>query len=1132
LKKEIAPDANFVMPSRYETSSAPASTKVETLPPTLPLQGTVPAAPLPPTLPPRAGGQGIDTTYACTPSALPHTGEEYPSQTTPVATSTSGVFPVAEGDRYELLRLLGRGGMGEVYEARDRRLGRRVALKFLLGSDPQRAERLLREARAQARIDHPNVCKVYEVGELAGRPYIVMRLVDGKHLNEAAREMSLPERVRAMREVAEAVHEAHRLGIVHRDIKPSNVMVVRAEDGRWVPIVMDFGLAYELGGGHGLTATGALMGTPSYMAPEQARGEVLNVDQRSDVYALGATLYEVLAGVTPFAGVAPGSLLAKVLYDDPPLLRTRVPQLPADLETITCKCLQKEPNRRYASARALAEDLGRYLDGEPIVGRCAGPLERLVRKARRNRAVTALATLTLTLTLTLGALGARGRLEEKRARAESAARARLAETLGQQVGELEWFLRLTRTLPLHDTSPERQQARERLARLGADAASGSESDQGLVHYARGRGYLALFEAARARDELSQAAAAGVDLPGLHFALGCALGELYRQALEDARRDGGGVWLAERTRTLEHDYLEPALAALKQSQGVELASPRYLEALLAFYRHDDDYAAGAAERAIAEAPWAFEARKLAGDVARSRALRQLERGAYDEARQGLDEALGLYAKATEVGRSDPRAYEALAQAWLDRAEVDGRLGRPRREALDRALEAAAQATQVAPERSDAHTLRAYTLMRLYREGRYQGENVNPEALLDSWFAAAERAVELDPSNVNARDALGNANFQRGRARALTGGDVLGSYDAAIAELERAIALRPDYPWGLNDMALVYQWRGNFLCQHGRDPRPDYAQAEARLLAALRSDPSYLFAHVNLGNLYNELASYELTRGINPGFNADRALEVGGRTLALDESYYLAWNQLAAADLTRARYLVESGGEPGEALASALERLDRSSARNGSFWETSLLRAQAHHLSALAALATGRDPTAALENARSSLDETRRRNPRCVRCHVLGAELGLAEAELARRKTRDPAPALTRALAEARRAVDLYPDAREAFARAARGLAEARLAPSGAALLDEGLMQVDLALRLDPSDARAHAARGELLLTQARARARGPARHETLQRAQASLARAVELNSLLRPRCEGPLREVERRLALEAPHNTVR
>ncbi|HZI03106.1 MAG TPA: serine/threonine-protein kinase, partial [Archangium sp.] len=298
-------------------------------------------------------------------------------------------------DRYELLELLGRGGMGEVYKARDRRLGRTVALKFIRGADPARAMRFLQEARAQARIEHPHVCKVYEVGEVGGKAYIAMPLIGGQRLDQAATSMSLPERVQVMREVAGAVHEAHRLGVIHRDLKPSNIMVERGEDGRLFPVVMDFGLAYEMTQGHGLTESGALMGTPSYMAPEQARGDVRNIDRRSDVYSLGATLYELLTGVVPFTDSTVVGTLAKVLHEEPSALRKHVPQLDSDLETIVLKCLSKEPGQRYASARALAEDLGRYIDGEPILGQRPSLLYRLRRYARKHRTLVAVSGLFL-----------------------------------------------------------------------------------------------------------------------------------------------------------------------------------------------------------------------------------------------------------------------------------------------------------------------------------------------------------------------------------------------------------------------------------------------------------------------------------------------------------------------------------------------------------------------------------------------------------------------------------------------------------------------------------------------------------------------------------------------------------------
>jgi len=172
-------------------------------------------------------------------------------------------------DRYEILELLGRGGMGAVYKARDRRLDRTVAIKFIRGAGPKLTLRLLREARAQARIDHPNVCRVYEVGEIEGRAYIALQLVTGEPLHEAAVHMSLEHKVAVMRDVALAIQEAHRLGIVHRDLKPANIAVERTPDGRWFPIVMDFGLAHEATVEVGITESGRCSARPRTCRPSR-----------------------------------------------------------------------------------------------------------------------------------------------------------------------------------------------------------------------------------------------------------------------------------------------------------------------------------------------------------------------------------------------------------------------------------------------------------------------------------------------------------------------------------------------------------------------------------------------------------------------------------------------------------------------------------------------------------------------------------------------------------------------------------------------------------------------------------------------------------------------------------------------
>lgn len=300
---------------------------------------------------------------------------------------------------------IGRGAAGEVFKVWDPRLERHVALKVLHRRDAGEAARLLAEARAQARVEHPNVCRVYETGERDGRPYILLQFVDGEPIDRVAPQVGLEERVRLIAVVAEAVAAAHAAGLVHRDLKPANILVERRDDGELVPFVLDFGLAVEVAaptggpdGGPIGGETGQVLGTPGYLSPEQARGDVRRIDRRSDVFGLGAVLYEVLVGCAPFAADSPVESLVKVLEQEPVPPRRLVPSLPRDLETIALVCLAKEPERRYASAREVALDLRRWLAGEPIQARSASLVRRLAGKARRNpAAATALLVAALAL---------------------------------------------------------------------------------------------------------------------------------------------------------------------------------------------------------------------------------------------------------------------------------------------------------------------------------------------------------------------------------------------------------------------------------------------------------------------------------------------------------------------------------------------------------------------------------------------------------------------------------------------------------------------------------------------------------------------------------------------------------------
>lgn len=303
---------------------------------------------------------------------------------------------------YEVLGVLGRGGMGVVYKARQKALNRHVALKMLLSgghSGPGEIERFRAEAEAVAKLQHPNIVQIHNVGSAGGRPYFSMELVDGGSLAQKLQGQPLQpiEAARLAKTLAVAIQVAHEHGILHRDLKPANILLHIA-NGESVPKIGDFGLAKHVDDDSGQTATGSILGTPSYMSPEQASGRNRDVGPRSDVYSLGAILYETLTGRPPFRGGTTVETLDMVRTREPIAPRSLQPGVPFDLETICLKCLHKDTTRRYDSARALSTDLERFLAGLPIKARPVGTFERCWKWAKRYPAVAALFAVLLVAT--------------------------------------------------------------------------------------------------------------------------------------------------------------------------------------------------------------------------------------------------------------------------------------------------------------------------------------------------------------------------------------------------------------------------------------------------------------------------------------------------------------------------------------------------------------------------------------------------------------------------------------------------------------------------------------------------------------------------------------------------------------
>ena len=715
--------------------------------------------------------------------------------------------------RYEVLRTVGRGGMAVVYEARDPALGRTVALKVLSdGADPRLVERLHREANAVARLRHPNIVAVHEVGER----FIAMDFVAGSTLADARRHMTTRRRIEALATVARAVAFAHDNGVVHRDLKPQNVLV---EAATGAVFLTDFGLARVVNA-DALTRSGATVGTPFYMAPEQVRGDREAIRPATDVWALGVMLYELLTERLPFAGVAPAEIYRAILEEDPPRPGR------SGLETVALRALEKEPLRRYPTAAAFADELDRWLRGAAVLARPTPVLSRSWRRVRRNPLAAALAGV---LVLVVGVGCALVLVQRARERAETRRHAREAERLLASP-DIASLIAADR----HAEMAGDADLRRRVNRLLGQRAL----DKGDFNLAR----LALAACGDDPEPLV-AARRDAELRRRRSRLEAVLDDLRSGSTR--RHAGSGVpWMDdfvfecarygdEQTVALLGEALAPLSGSTQEERDLMIFAFRVLGRL------DMDSAVAPladAMRRLTDHALAVECGLALCNTrrpgARAPLLAARDRlGVNSSSWRAIARLLGRVPDPAET--PEPRsAADFVARGLLRREKED----------LDGAVKDFTRALELEPGLAAAYVNRAVARI----------ESGDP----DGAERDCARALELDPS-------LADAHLNRGTARRRKG-----DLDGAIADYTRAIALQPQNAGAYSGRGLAREGRGDLdgaiqdfslaseadpsFAQalvhraHARLTQGDAAAAIEDCTRALALDPLNVSAHLGRGN----------------------------------------------------------------------------------------------------------------------------------------------------------------------------------------------------------------------------------------------------------------------------------------------
>jgi len=858
---------------------------------------------------------------------------------------------------FDTLIPIAEGASGRVYRARDRATGRVMAIKQLRHSDATQILRLKREAAAQQHLDHPNICRVHCIErDDQGRWQLVMDYIPGNTLAQRMDHLALSERIEVLARVARGVEFAHSRGILHRDLKPANIVLRESPTDELHPVVLDFGLARG-NDEPAMTTTGEVLGTPAYMAPEQALGDSAGIGPASDVFALGCILFEALTGSPPFSAATISACLDRLLHTDPPHPRKLNPHAPEPLCRVALQCLERQQKRRYASARHFAEDLERWLRDRPVLARRYSPIHRWTRHMARQPLLTALGVTGLLLIAALVGWSVwQARLASER---ES-----LAAELGSTLTDVRNRITIARLAPIHDIGGERQNLADELSAI-AERHRGNRRFADLIDTNLARAYLAIGELERAELHVQQARRLGKDDSVMSVWAEVLLAR-YIATLVPIME----LPVEQRERRLDQArqrYLQPAQAVLDDLAGTGREAAESLVRLTILERRFQT-ASRLIEAMGPARPHDYLAAMLVGELTLERAEQALENGDRAAAQSLFADGREHFHAIAEIARSDPQprqlacraargelrsrlhlgthlpadiadldvlctqllqidagsseswlaqaaAYATIAAAWdaANRRETA-------RELLERGVAATAQGLAIDANNRGLLEFRARMLVRL---AGLQIEDFNTaKVAFEKAAEAAERLRNEQPDNPVGALLLGKIMRDYARQRSLHGLDAEAAYNAAEASFSQAMELDGQSPEILSEAALNAQFQ--FYKLRPDDPTAAIARArqaidlQNRALELDADNVDFLFDQgANYGDLWFYLQGHpdQASAAQREALRA-RALALLARVRLLAPSNPSGYGQAMMIVLSDAETRLDLGQSADEPIAKAL------------------------------------------------------------------------------------------------------------------------------------------------------------------------------------------------------------------------